>query len=411
MDHKAPERVPLPFSSFTTMRGKKGYPAEEVEEYCGTVNMEYGNLESEYRKLESELGELAVELSREQDERRVAEAKSDELSAQAEARQTLYDELNARYDALLAESVNPTGLSALEHEEYLQCKAELEQQAVTLQEQTQEIERLRTANEDFWKRILELEDTCNDRADQGAQMRESQNRASLVENERDILVVRLAAAEQEKKEFEEGIRKMNESMARGQDMLRTELRELRQQLEEKEGEIRRLKDAQAEVQSMSGEVVETGELRIQQEGVPAGFATKYIDILEVVRAAADSYAFETEKKMNELLSEAEQTAQQKVMDANAKAKETVSTAREEAEELLRESQLDAENLTQEAQARLESARKRGDEIVRVAEERAAEVLEKAKREHGQIRALIKSSSAEYQELSEQKASASETDLF
>jgi len=411
MDHKAPERVPLPFSSFTTMRGKKGYPAEEVEEYCGTVNMEYGNLESEYRKLESELGELAVELSREQDERRVAEAKSGELSAQVEARQTLYDELNARYDALLAESVNPTGLSALEHEEYLQCKAELEQQTVTLQEQTQEIERLRTANEDFWKRILELEDTCNDRADQGAQMRESQNRASLVEDERDILLVRLAAAEQEKKEFEEGIRKMNESMARGQDMLRTELRELRQQLEEKEGEIRRLKDAQAEVQSMSGEVVETGELRIQQDGVPAGFATKYIDILEVVRAAADSYAFETEKKMNELLSEAEQTAQQKVMDANAKAKEAVSTAREEAEELLRESQLDAENLTQEAQARLESARKRGDEIVRVAEERAAEVLEKAKREHGQIRALIKSSSAEYQELSEQKASASETDLF
>ena len=412
MENMEQERLPLPFSSFTTLRGKKGYPAEEVEQYCSTVNTEYTNLEQEYCKLDNEVSELALRLGQEQEAHRAAQSKADEENKR-------YAELNERYEALLAAQPDKAdGLSVLERDEYQQCKEELEQKSSQLREHTQEVERLRTANEDFWNQITKLKTDASSRPDDSFRLQEARNKQSLLEVEQASLKVQLAAAKQEKEEFEEGIRQMNESMMIGQDALRAELRELRQQLEEKttvlaekEAELQQLKDAQIEIQQVSGEVVDENGLSLQQGGVPVGYASKYVDIFEIVRSAADRYAFETEEKMNLLLNEAEETARQKLSDASAKSKETIFAARTEADELLRESQLDAENISQEAQAKLESARRKADEIVRVAEQRATETLERAKREHGQIRALIKSASAEYQELSEQKASASEADLF
>ena len=41
MENMEQGKMPLPFLLFTTLRGKKGYPAEEGEEYCSTVNAEY----------------------------------------------------------------------------------------------------------------------------------------------------------------------------------------------------------------------------------------------------------------------------------------------------------------------------------------------------------------------------------
>ena len=412
MEDMEQERLPLPFSSFTTLRGKKGYPAEEVEQYCSTVNTEYTNLEQEYRKLDSEVSELALRLGQEQEAHRAAQSKADEGNK-------CYAELNERYEALLAaQSAEADGLSVLERDEYRQCKEDLEQRSRQLAEQTQDIERLCTANEDFWNQITELKADASSRLSDSLQLQETRSKLSLLEKERDLLSARLVTTQQEKEEFEEEIRQMNESMMIGQDTLRAELREVRQRLEEKtaalagkEAELQHLKAAQDDVQQVSGEVVDENGLSIQQGGVPVGYASKYVDIFEIVRSAADRYAFETEEKMNLLLNEAEETARQKLSDASAKSKETIFTARAEADELLRESQLDAENISQEAQAKLESARRKADEIVRSAEQRAAETLERAKREHGQIRALIKSASAEYQELSEQKASSSETDLF
>ena len=409
MENMEQEKVSLPFSSFMTLRGKKGYPAEEVEQYCSTVNTEYTNLEQEYRKLDSEVSELALRLGQEQEAHCAAQSKADER----------YAELNERYEALLAaQSAEADGLSVLELEEYRQCKEELEQKSSQLREQMREVERLRTVNEDFWNQITKLKADASGRLDDSQQLQETRSKQSLLEMEQASLKAQLAATKQEKEEFEEEIRQMNESMMIGQDALRAELREVRQQLEEKtaalaekEAELQQLKDTQIEVQQVSGEVVDENGLSIQQGGVPVGYASKYVDIFEIVRSAADRYAFETEEKMNLLLNEAEETARQKLSDASIKSKDTISAARIEADDLLRESQLDAENISQEAQAKLESARRKADEIVRAAEQRANETLERAKREHGQIRALIKSASAEYQELSEQKASASEADLF
>ena len=397
MENKDQGKVSLPFSSFTTLRGKKGYPADEVEQYCSTVNAEYDKLEQEYRKLDSEVSALARQLGDEQELHRAAERRTEELSTQLaknrKEQEKYYAELNERYETLLAAPLAEAGLSALEREGYQQCKDELELKAKELRERIEEVELLRTANEEFWNQVTKLK------------------------KEQDLLSSQLAATQQEKEEFEEGIRRMNESMI-GQDTLHAELRELRQQLAEKtsalaerEAELQQMKDAQAEVQQVSGEVVDENGLGIQQSGVPVGYASKYVDIFEIVRSAADRYAFETEEKMNLLLNEAEETARQKLSDANAKSKESVSAARAEADELLRESQLDAENISQEAQAKLESARRKADEIVRTAEQRAGKKLESANQELRQIRALIKSASAEYQELSEQKANASETDLL
>jgi Membrane-bound metallopeptidase len=400
MEHKEQEKMPLPFSSFTTLRGKKGYPAEEVEEYCSTVNTEYSKLEQEYRKLDSEVSELALQLGQEQEEHRAAALKAAEFAAAVERKERECAELNGRYEELLTAPKEDRGLSALEREEYQQSKEALVRQNAEMMEKEQELIHLRSANEDFLEQIAKLKLDAEVRQDCSDELREAQGKVSLLQAE-------LAILQQEKEELEGERWVMNEKLISGQEALQAEIHSLYQQLAEKDGEIERLKAECAEMPAVSGEVVDENSLSTQQDGIPVGYASKYVDIFEIVRSAADRYAFETEEKMNSLLSESEETARQKIVDANTRSKETMVAARTEADELLEESRIDAENIKQEAEAKLESARRKSEEIVRNAEQRAVDAIAKANEELKGIRTLINQHSQEYRELSAQKVSESE----
>jgi hypothetical protein len=442
MENNEQEKMSLPFSSFTTLRGKKGYPAEEVEEYFRVVKDEYTQLEAEYRKMDSENTDLAVQLGQEQEERRSGESKVGDEKKR-------YDELNERYEALLAESAESGGLSALEREEYQQCKESLERQGVELLEKEREIERLRTANEDFGDEITAWKAKEGNRQDYSALLDDAQRRELKLEEERDALAAQLEAKQeqvgelgtrndwlevqngellsrytqaekeqkrlqdeltalQEKKEqLEGGNRIMNETLTGGQETLQAEIRSLKQQLAEKDAEVERLKAERTKIPVVAGEVIDGSSLSIQQGGVPVGYASKYVDIFEIVRSAADRYAFETEETMNRLLSESEETARQKITDANIKSKEMVADARTEADELLEESRVDAEKTKREGDAALEAARQAAKEIVQNAEQRAASAIAKANDELKGIRTLIGQHSQKYLELSAEKASEPE----
>ena len=383
---------------FTMLRGGKGYVVAEVDAYVETIRGAYSELEQELNKISLDREKCAADLSAAQESHRQMQSQMQnrifEMSGNIEDAGLKLTQAAKEYESLLEEKKQTVNLAdelikKLEDAEQL---AEQNQNACSaMEKRALEAEgELASQTEGSPEKLEELQEELAQVNEQFEQVR----------NENESLRRQVSEHEKKIQEQEKHTEMIMEQADSQNVQLQQEYSRLMEDIREKDEELQRLQEYQ-------DENADEAEYGLSAVAVSNGYADQYVSILEVVRTAADRYAYEMEKRMSTLLEEAQTNAAEQQSHAKREAEELVRTAREESEDILRNAKADADGIAQEAGIKAEIIQKKADETLQAAEQRATETLSRARQELSEVRSLIERASAEYQALCAEKAQETE----
>jgi len=197
---------------------------------------------------------------------------------------------------------------------------------------------------------------------------------------------------------------INADLRRHNNILTENMKTLEQQSADKDEEIAELKKRQYEVVDVTD-----GKTAVSLMPASTEMTAQYMSLLDRVQTAADSYTYDVKQKADEMLAQVEQQSAEQLANAEAECEKMLSMTKEKVETLLREAKADAVGITQTATVEADIIRQKADETMNAAQQRVDEVRGNARKELADIRALIAQASADYLEISSNKAK--DADLF